>query len=170
MPYVAKTSRREHLSETCSVIWALFSLGYSASKIQLEVDVPKSTITSILRRLRKTQDHKWRQAVRTGRPPKLDARAERRLVRYISLHPFDPLQTFCTPSKSGFRLYPNTIRSVLKDNEVYAFRPRRKPYLSKTHKKIRYQRCVLWRFLKEEDMACIAFQTRRPLRLGLILR
>lgn len=167
MPYKPKTCRREHSSETVSVIWALHCIGYSASKIQAENGLPKSTITSILRRLRKTPGNVWRKAVRTGRPPKLDPRAERRLVRYMANHPFSTLACLGTPSKSGYRLSRNTTRQYLAKNEYYAFRPRRKPYLTEDHKRQRCEFACKWQHLKPEDVACICFSDESTFELGI---
>jgi Transposase len=74
---------------------------------------------------------------RTGRPPKLDARAERRLVRFIASNSFKTLTYLSTPGKSGYRMHVNTTRKYLAKNEYYAFRPRRKPYLIEAYKKER---------------------------------
>ena len=49
MPSKPKTSRRQHSKESIAVILKLHSLGYSSSKISVETDVPKSTVTRIIR-------------------------------------------------------------------------------------------------------------------------
>lgn len=56
MVYKPKTKRQEHSSKTITIIQALHYFGYSTAKIRKYNSLPKSTITSILRRLRKTQD------------------------------------------------------------------------------------------------------------------
>ena len=38
---------------------------------------------------------------------------------------------------AGYRIHVNTTRKYLAKNEYYAFRPRRKPYLTKIYKKER---------------------------------
>src|SRR5438270_13597630 len=107
MPSKLKTSRREHSSETIAVVLKLHSLGYSATQISALSDVPiaKSTVTSIIRRARLNPDQPYRKARRTGRPPKLDARAVRRLIRFVDQNPFEMLDSLSTPSKSGYRLH-----------------------------------------------------------------
>ena len=167
MPYRPVTSRREHSSETIAVIWALHCIGYSASKIQLENGLPKSTITWILRRLRKSPGNEWKKAVRTGRPPKLDLRAERRLVRYIATNPFSTLACLGTPSKTGMRLSDNTTRRYLAKNEYYAFRPRRKPYLTKAHKLARLRFARRMQHWKLDDVACICFSDESTFEIGI---
>jgi hypothetical protein len=90
-----KTDRREHSSEIIAVILGLHKLGYSASQIQKEEaltkDIPKSTITFQIRRAKKHQNDPFVKPIRTGRPPKLDARAERRLLRFMALNPFETM-------------------------------------------------------------------------------
>src|SRR5271154_1063666 len=94
-----KTARKELSSETIAVILTLHKLGYSASRIRdeegLTKNVPKSTITFQIRRAKKHQNDPFVKAIRTGRPPKLDARAERRLVRYVARNPFETIT--CMP-------------------------------------------------------------------------
>jgi hypothetical protein len=136
-----KTARKELSLETIAVILALHKLGYTASQISREEgltkDVSKSTITFQIRRAKKHQNDPFVKAIRTGRPPKLDIRAERRLVRYIALNPFETLTCLSTPGKSGCSMHVNTTRKYLAKNEYYAFRLRRKPYLIETYKKER---------------------------------
>jgi len=167
MGYRPISDRKEHAPEVVSVIWALHCIGYSSSKIREETKVPKSTVTSIIRRLRKTPDHQWKQAIRTGRPPKLDERAERRLVRYMAANPFSTLAQLSTPGKSGYRLHPNTTRRYLAKNEYYAFKLRRKLYLSKSYKQQRLRLCRIYRHLKPEDIAIICFTDESTFELGI---
>jgi Transposase len=136
-----KTGRKELSSETIAVILCLHKLGYSASQISREKGltkgIPKSTITFQIRRAKKHQNDPFFKAIRTGRPPKLDLRAERRLVRFMARNPFKTLTYLSTPGKSGYQMYINTTRKYLAKNEYYAFRPRRMPYLTAAHKKER---------------------------------
>ena len=88
-------------------------MGYSASKIRLENGLPKSTITSIIRRVRKHPSDPFRKAVRIGRPLKLNARAKRRLVRFMANYPFETITSMLTSSKSGYRMYINTTQRYL---------------------------------------------------------
>jgi hypothetical protein len=150
-----KTARKELSSETIAVILALHKLGYSASRIQKEEgltkDIPKSTITFQIRRAKKHQNDPFVKAIRTGRPLKLDARAERRLVRFMDRNPFETLTCLSTPGKSGCRMCVNTTRKYLDKNEYYAFRPRRKPYLTEAHKKERLRWARIYKSWTLED-------------------
>jgi hypothetical protein len=134
-----KTGRKELSSETIAIILTLHKLGYTALQISREEgltkDIPKSTITFQIRRAKKHQNNPFIKAIRTGRSPKLDTRAERRLVRFMIRNPFETLTCLSTPGKSGYRIHINTTRKYLTKNEYYAFRPRRKPYLTEIYKK-----------------------------------
>src|SRR5271154_930334 len=103
MPSKPKTGRREHSSETIAVILALDAIGYSILQICNENSLPKSTVNGIIRRAVRNPDSPYRKARRTGRPAKLDARAERRLMRYIGAHPRETITGYSTISKSGYR-------------------------------------------------------------------
>src|SRR4051794_17115334 len=158
MPRKLKTSRREHSSETIAVILKLHSLGYTAPKISTECDgVPKSTVTSIIRRANLNPNQPYQKAHRAGRPPKLSARAERRLVRFLDQNPFETLASLSTPSKSGHQLHHNTTRKYLKKNERYAFRPRHKPFLTKKHKACRLKFAKQYVKWEDSDWDCVAF-------------
>jgi hypothetical protein len=52
-------------------------------------------------------------------------------------NPFETLSSATTPSKTGYRMHINTVRKHLGQLEVYAFRPRKKPYLKPEHKRKR---------------------------------
>jgi hypothetical protein len=123
-----------------AVILALHKLGYSALRIReegLTKGIPKSTITFQIRCAKKHQNDLFVKATRTGRPLKLDTRAERRLVRFIDRNPFEKLTCLSMSGKSRYRMHVNTTRKYLAKNEYYAFRPRRKSYLIKAYKKER---------------------------------
>jgi hypothetical protein len=91
------------------------------------------------------------KAIRTGRPPKLDTRAERRLVRFITYNPFKALTCMSISRKSGYQMHIITTRKCLVKNEYYAFRPRRKPYLTETHKKERVRWARIYQNWELED-------------------
>jgi transposase len=136
-PSEPKTTRRKHSSEIIAVNLALDAIGYSIRQICNENGLPKSTVYGIIRRAVRNPDSFYRKARRTGRPAKLDERAERRLMRYIGANPRQTIAFYFTHLKSGYLIHLNTTRRYLKKNEIYAFRPRKKPYLSKAHKRFR---------------------------------
>ena len=61
----------------------------------------------------------------------------------------------------------NTTRKYLAKNEVYCFKPRRKPYLTATHKEKRRRFTGIHQFDMEEDVACIAFYDEARFEIGL---
>lgn len=167
MPSKPKTARREHSSEDIAVVWSLWKLGYSFGKISKENGLPKSTIYKIIKRARKNPECPWLKEKRPGRPPVLDARVERRLIRYMSKFPFEPLNVLSTPGKSGCRMHINTTRKYLAKNEYYAFRPRRKPYLDNKRKLVRRQWCREMKKLEDEDWAVVAWTDEMTIELGI---
>ena len=167
MVYQKKTNRQEHPPEVISLIWALHCMGYSASKIRLENGLPKSTITSIIRRVRKHPSDPFRKALRTGHPPKLNARAERRLVRFMANHPFETITSMLTPLKLGYCMHINTTRRYLAKNHYYAFRPRKKPYLRPHHKTLRLWWARIYRDLQLSDWALVGFSDESTFKLGI---
>ena len=81
-------------------------------------------------------------------------------------NPFGTLESLSTPSKSRTRLNPKTTRRYLKKNERYAFRPRRKPYLTKAHRSARLKWArehIKW---TDEDWDCVSFSDECTLELG----
>ena len=86
---------------------------------------------------KKTGQNRFSNAPRPGRPPKLTLKAERRLLRAASQDTRATLKALATPSKSGRQLSRTTVRKVLKKNGKVRRRARRKPFLSKVHKRRR---------------------------------
>jgi transposase len=167
MPSKAKTTRREHSAEKVAIILNMHSLGYSASKISVETDIPKSTVTRITRRANLHPDKSFEPTKRSGRPSKLTKRAERALLRHVAKYPSDTITALSTPSKSGYRLHPNTTRRYLQKNEIYAFRPRRKPFLTNKHKRARLKWAKEYIKWTAEDWACVAFSDECTMEIGL---
>jgi transposase len=113
MPSVNKTSRREHSEREIGAILALHAKGYSVQEIDDETDVPKLTITKIIRRAIKSLDGWYHYKKRPGRPPAFNTRAYRRLIRYVDQNPKETLFTLCTPLKSGTLLSRTITRKYL---------------------------------------------------------
>ena len=81
----ANESSRKVLSEsTVNTIWQLNLYGVSGAAIGRHLGVPKSTAHYNIRRLRKQSQDVYTKALPTGRPLKLNKRAKRHLVRYIT--------------------------------------------------------------------------------------
>lgn len=93
---------------------------------------------------------------RTGRPLKLDERAERRLVRHMASNPFDSLTCLSTPGKTGCRIHFNTTRKYAQDAGLNAYKARKKPFINKkqAQKRLRFARMA--RKLDDEDLQMIA--------------
>ena len=72
MPYQPKTNAREHSEVTVLIVWNLHKAGFSTPKIKLVTGLPKSTITSIIRRFKNSPNHEYKKTTRTGRARKLN--------------------------------------------------------------------------------------------------
>ncbi|KAF2177274.1 hypothetical protein K469DRAFT_697353 [Zopfia rhizophila CBS 207.26] len=120
-----KTSRKELSESAVNTIWQFHLYMITGGKIAKHLGLARSTFNAVIRRLRKQPPPVYVKALRTGRPPRLDERAERHLIRYVGQNPFQTIETLSTPSKAGCRIHVNTTRNYLAKNEIYAFRPRR---------------------------------------------
>ena len=164
----SKLSARKELSEsTINTIWQFHLYGIRGAEIARHLNLAKSTVNYNIRRLRKHPQHIYVKALRTGRPPKLDERAKRHLIRYVAAHPIATIETIATPLKTGCKIYINTVWRYLKKNEIYAFRPRHKPYLSPAHKRTRVKFARIHQYWREEDVACVAFCDEATFEVGI---
>src|SRR5204862_8136761 len=110
--------------------------GKTYSEIGRLTDLTKPTVASMVQReKKKTDQNRFSNASRSSRPPKLTSKAERRLLRAASQDTRATLKALATPSKSGRQLPRTTVRKVLKKNGKARRRARRKPFLSKVHKR-----------------------------------
>ena len=138
MPSKPKTLRCETTLEQRRAIWTWYLAGYSYGEIARLEDVPKPTVGRTVQRAKETTStDRFSNKKRTGRPPKLTPKAERRLLRSASNDTRATLAALSTPSKSGKQLSRTTVRNVLKQHNKARRRARRKPYLSPLHKKRR---------------------------------
>jgi transposase len=97
-------------------------MGYSHRKSSLEVNAGKSGVTSMIKRMQRNQGDPWNKTKRIRPPSMLSERSQRRLVRFLGQNPFETSTSLSTPSKSGYRMHPNTARKYLEKNEYYAFK------------------------------------------------
>ena len=157
MPSKPKTARREHSPETIAVILKLHALGYSSQKIADETDIPKSTVTSIIRRADLHPNQLYHKAQWTDYPPILNKCAKQCLIQFVVNNLFEILESLSTPSKSGTWLNQKTTRWYLKKNEWYAFRPYCKLYLTKAHHSAQLKWAREYIKWIDEDWDCISF-------------
>ena len=64
-------------------------------------------------------------------------------------------------------MHINTTRKYLAKNEYYAFRPRRKPYLTEAHKKERVRWARIYQNWKLEDWALVGFLDKSTFEIRL---
>jgi predicted transcriptional regulator len=138
MPSEPITSRRETTIEKRAEVWAWYKVGKTYSEIGRLTELTKWTVAKIIKREKKrTGQDRFSNAPRPGRPPKLTPKVKRRFLRAASKDTRATLTALSTPSKSGKQLSKTTVRKVLKQHGKARRRARRKPYLSKVHKRRR---------------------------------
>ena len=163
-----KTSRKELTEAQIGAVLALFHAGLSQRKIHSQLGIPRSTIQYTINRFKNQEEGPYLTNSRPGRPPILNEREKRHLIRYVNSNPFENLKSFSTPSKSGHLLHRNTTRKYLNENEIYAFKPVRKPYLSKKHKADRLIWARRHRNWGEIDWACVDYGDEAIFEIGLV--
>lgn len=98
MPSKPTTARRKLSSELHAAIFALRDGGASNGEIAKQMNLARSTVTTIIHRTVKQQKASSLSTKCIGRPPKPNDREKRAFVRHIERNPHDNLTT---PSKSG---------------------------------------------------------------------
>jgi transposase len=114
MAVQSKISRKELTLAKRSHLWALYCEGYTPTQIFRKTKVPRTTVTSLIKRQSLSNNNSFESKPRSGPKKKLSPRAERRLVRTAVAQPRMPLKALATPSKSGKRLNHHTIAIILK--------------------------------------------------------
>ena len=94
-------------------------------------------MTTIIHREARQSEHPVLPNKRPGRPPKLDARAQRAIIRHVEKFPHNNLHALSTPFKSGHNICRTTIRKYLKASGYFRYKTRRKLFLSSIHKAAR---------------------------------
>ena len=109
----------------------LHKAGKSYKSISKSLDVHQSTIRQIV--------YKWRKfstvstLLRSGRPAKMTARAQRRMLNGVKKNPRVRAEDLQKSLKhANISVDESTIRKTLNRNGVHGRTPRKKPLLSKT--------------------------------------
>ena len=135
---ISKTFGKELSPEKMAQIWALYVYGLTYRSISAQTRVDTSTIgntiKNVSRNLANGLENPFVSQPRSGRPPKLDDRAVRRLLRSANGERFDTPSALATPSKSGQQIRHATVRKILKENNKARRRARKKPWISPENK------------------------------------
>lgn len=134
MVSTTNVSRKERNNTDLFVIKALVEAKLSR-KIASQLAIPESTIGRISRKLIHDPDLDFLQTKSTGRPRKLDATSERRMICHVRRNPHSAMNELTSPLRSGYSVYKSTIRRVLQRNDFGSFKPRMKPFLNVVHTK-----------------------------------
>ncbi len=137
MPSKPKSFRREYSSETISAILELHKSGQTHGEIAQHFKISKSSVTTILHRQVKQPQQPLQPTKLPNRPPRLDARAQRAIIRHVEKFPHDNLHALWTPSKSNSTISRTIIRKYLKAEGYFRIKARKKLFLSDKHKAAR---------------------------------
>lgn len=129
-----KSSRREHSSKTIAIILTLRSLEKFFGEIATHLQLPKSTVSTIVHRLHRQKRESLCPTKRAGWPLKLNTRERRYLIRHLESNPHDNFDALTNPSKARKPVHRSTVRTYLKKTDYFWFRAQRKPYLTLKHK------------------------------------
>ena len=122
--------RKELTKQIRDLIVEKYQSGEGYKKISKALDIPWNTVKTII--------NKWRKygttvtLLRTGRPPKIDERTKRKLVREAAKRPtatLKELQQFL--ASTGCSLHVTTISRILHMSGLQGRVARRKPFLTK---------------------------------------
>ncbi|GBN30630.1 hypothetical protein AVEN_51783-1 [Araneus ventricosus] len=109
--------------------------GSSERKIGEIVNVSKSTVHNIISKYKKTESVKNRRG--TGRPRRFTEREERWIVRKIICNPKTSAVKSALKAQQRFKksANPETVRNILRKYNFHVRVARRKPFLSKAHRR-----------------------------------
>jgi transposase len=141
MPSKPKTFCQETTAIERAVVWTHYCNGLSYSAIAEATPHPKSTVASSIQRIKKsTKKDKFSNTKQCGAPKRVNLRGERALIRHAVHNTKESITVLGTPSKSGKHLSCPTVCKLLKRNGKAQRHTRKKPYLTKTHKRVRFRR------------------------------
>lgn len=131
--------KRQSTPEERKIIISLHNKFKSLSQISEIVDRPRSTIQNIINRYGKSKSLK--NEAKTGRPTKLNQRAQRTVVKKVRQNPKISSSTLAgdVAEECGITVTPRTIRNYLKKDGFNSRSPRRKFFVSKVNKQKRIE-------------------------------
>jgi transposase len=112
--------------------------GISYAAIGRKLEVPEDTVRKICNRQKINPSGE--SAPRSGRPPKLNDRDRRHIVRYVRRDRTNRREPLADISKDlNLNVHPHTIKHVLEDAGLNHRIERKRPYLTKEQKKKRLE-------------------------------
>lgn len=134
--------RKEHSDYTLGQIRGMSVAGWSHTQISKNLEIPRESVTSILKRVKNLRDLPPRPPSPRGRKPILSSRHERKILRNMEKDSFQTLSDMTPlPSESSSSHLPSisgrTVRRTLSRNKVNSRIAAVKPYLTEKHRKAR---------------------------------
>lgn len=160
--------RQEHSSDLRLRCVVKSTRGLGARRISKELEMPLSTVKSILRNYRE-RGHVF-NAPRSGRPRITDERTDRRIARAVEKNRFASAAGVAAAISEavGKPVTASTVRNRLKAVGFNGRSARKKPYLSKTHKQKRlaYAKRLLAELPREQDWKDVLFTDEASVQLN----
>lgn len=125
--------------EVRSIVIKLFNQGKTYAQIAEAINRSRTTVFNIVQRYKKF--HTVLNKPRTGRPPKLSVREQRKIVRHVQANPLVTASEITAQLKEdlGKHVHVRTVRRVLNRTGYNSRTPRRKPFVSTANQKKRLQ-------------------------------
>lgn len=162
------TRRKEYSQDMRLRCVAKAKQGFGANKIARDLDMPKSTVKSIIHSHR-MRGHTF-NLPRSGRPRITDERTDRRIVRAVEANRFASAAAIAVAvlEEVGHPVKPTTVRNRLKASGLNGRSSRKKPFLSKVHKRRRlaYAKRMLASLPQQEDWADVLFTDEASVQLN----
>ena len=118
-------TRKETSADLWKIVIMLKNEGKSLKEIGKILNLSKSTVQVIVKNLETTGSYENKP--RPGRPPKLNERIQRRILREINEHPMEIAKAI--EKDYGIVVHAETVRRSLKKNGLNCRVSRRKPLL-----------------------------------------
>ena len=143
--------RRTQLSDfEKGQIKAYYDLKLSAPVISVKINRPRTTVTNFLRRLKQTGTSE--NAHRSGRPPLLNERAKRLIVREAKKDRRQPLAELT--ANLSYNPSVSTVRRALKEAGIQKWRALERPLLTDENAAARLAWALEYKDWTEEDWEC----------------
>ena len=114
-------------------------------QISLDTDIPRSTISGIIKRYKESGQIGAQRNGKCGRKRKLSDRIDRALAKQALLNPKATSRTIQTAvGLNAMNVSLNTIKRSLIRSGLSSYRPLISPSLSKRQKDVRYKWCKLY--------------------------
>ncbi|GMF31772.1 unnamed protein product [Phytophthora fragariaefolia] len=157
--------RRQHSHQIRCLCVSKWKKQYSYSRISREVELPRSTVRGIIAHFKKNGH--CVVASRQGRPRLTTAREDRRIIRDTEKNRFISAAVLAAAvsKDTGRVVTPQVVRNRLHESGLNGRSARKKPYVSKKHRKQRLAYAKRLAHYEEEDWGTVLFTDEASVEL-----